>query len=807
MLSTIDIYITHIKHIHLIRNFTSLKCGQDSCPQTFSNFFCLRRHLIKLHVKSRNNDSQDIASKTNSSAVSIVIKNNDAPELCQFSIIDNNLSEVSNELLNDNESLETSSKDINICVKKIETDLLKLVCKLVSISSIPRNVMFNFLHEFEHCIAEPLSSLLANNFSENILTNFLKNPFANFSTEHKLIQELINYKSFKMPINVNVSNRVTEVFRSGCPILQNVAYECVLMPIVFQIKTFFELPGVFHSTLKTMETINNSDNGVNHFLKGSIWKQTLSNFKDSDIVIPYFLYHDDFETGNALGSHSTHNTISAFYMNFPTIPQYASSLLDNIFVIMLIKAKYLKEIGYTKSCTPLIDILKMLETDGIIIQLPSGDQRVYFVLGLLLGDNLGLNSMMGFVKSFSANFYCRMCKQLKSDMQRACVENSTFNRNIDNYNCDLENSNFNMTGLRERSPFNILNSFHVVQNLSVDIMHDLFEGVLKNDLSLIILHFIEVKKYFSLEILNIRKNAFDYGEIEIKNNSLPIKIEQLKTRRLKMSATETWCFVHFFSLMVGDLVPENDPVWKFFLLTQKLLDICLYSSFTTVELNDLNETIRLHNKLFLKLFNEPLKPKAHIMTHYARVIKSSGPLKYMWSLRNEAKHKELKSYANANASRVNICFSLAMKLCFKFSNKILSKTAFEEINLVTKSQNNPNFTETLKNYCHDFANEKFELYSYIIFRGTDYKSGYYVILENDFSTIYEITELLINLKNRIILLLANQFLISKNEHLNAFEVKGKLNAQKCFNIQNSISFPLQLHKMSDGKYYFRVKML
>lgn len=80
--------------------------------------------------------------------------------------------------------------------------------------------------------------------------------------------------------------------------------------------------------------------------------------------------------------------------------------------------------------------------------------------------------------------------------------------------------------------------------MAVDIMHDLFEGIVKNDLSVIILYFIK-KNFFSLEQLNSRKQLFNYGAIEVNNVSLPLTLDQLD-RSLKMSATKSWTFLHFF---------------------------------------------------------------------------------------------------------------------------------------------------------------------------------------------------------------------------------------------------------------------
>jgi hypothetical protein len=39
-----------------------------------------------------------------------------------------------------------------------------------------------------------------------------------------------------------------------------------------------------------------------------------------------------------------------------------------------------------------------------------------------------------------------------------------------------------------------------------------------------------------------------------------------------MSAREVMTFIHFFPIMVGDLIPENDEVWNFILILIKIID-------------------------------------------------------------------------------------------------------------------------------------------------------------------------------------------------------------------------------------------
>lgn len=72
----------------------------------------------------------------------------------------------------------------------------------------------------------------------------------------------------------------------------------------------------------------------------------------------------------------------------------------------------------TKYFHLLLKIKIDLQENGVTINIDSNDITVYFELGLVLGDNLGLNSILGFVSSFSANHYCRICRLYKDDTKK-----------------------------------------------------------------------------------------------------------------------------------------------------------------------------------------------------------------------------------------------------------------------------------------------------------------------------------------------------------------------------------------------------
>ncbi|XP_050516038.1 uncharacterized protein LOC126890912 [Diabrotica virgifera virgifera] len=310
-------------------------------------------------------------------------------------------------------------------------------------------------------------------------------------------------------------------------------------------------------------------------------------------VIPIFLYFDDYGINNPLGSHST--SILAGYYSFPTVPQYLLSRLQFIFNCAFLKTNDYKQFGNDVSFHHIIEELTFLEKEGIVINTPDQSIRVYFILGAVLGDNLGLNTIMGFTKSFNSNSFCRVCKRTKLETKRDCIQFDDSLRNENNYAMDLKKLEFEVTGLREDCVFNRIPSFHVLENFIFDAMHDLFEGVCHYDICNILLSLIK-ENIITLEVLNSRKNLFQYGETEVGYiSSSTIDISRLNSNKLKMSARECWTFIHFLPLMLGDLVPKCNRSWKLLCLLLEMLDKILLPEFNAEDINALTTLIRQHN--------------------------------------------------------------------------------------------------------------------------------------------------------------------------------------------------------------------
>lgn len=256
------------------------------------------------------------------------------------------------------------------------------------------------------------------------------------------------------------------------------------------------------------------------------------------LLFHFFLYIDSFEVNNPLGSHRVVHTLTGVYYSFPSMPTKFLSSLENIFVANIFITNDNKTYGNRSCLQLLMEEIKELSVNGIEIVVEMKNYQKYFEIGLLIGDNLGLNIALGFSQSFSSNFYCRFCKENKNTLRKKADSNSIALRNKENYNADLLIRNASLTGVSEESMFKIAPHFHAVKNFSVDIMHDLFEGVFNYHMSSIILFFIENSNLFTLETLNNRKQTFQYVETEIGNISPPIKLEDLRKYKFKMSARE-----------------------------------------------------------------------------------------------------------------------------------------------------------------------------------------------------------------------------------------------------------------------------
>ncbi|CAH1114429.1 unnamed protein product [Psylliodes chrysocephalus] len=817
-----NVLIKHQKLWHGLTNESTFECCDLLCSQKFKNLKSFKRHFLNKHEQnSLLNSSTNIQEAADTVSATInkhefaSTSTNKSTKCKPLEIF--NLS--STEFFPNSPCINTDKTKIDSqkTIVEFQKCCIQFSLDLHNKNNFSRKDVQKILSNIDNNIIEPLINNLKQILESRIENQELKlelfpifKQFAELfkfcSTEYRLEQWLINKDYLSNLKHFQIHKDIVETYVDGEVSFQEIEIAGTLFSLKFQFRKIMQKNNNLEKNLMDLGQ-NVINNRLTKFVEGELWQQKIQMFNKNQ-VIPFFIYLDDMEINNPLGANASLYSVTAIYFSFPNFEN--CSKLQNIFLAGFVKAKDMKTFGNSATFKTLIQEISDLEKNGIEFQIEGCKRIVKFSLALILGDNLGQNYVLDFSKSFNSNFYCRFCKEAKSSCQSLTSENIASLRTKENYKQDTEKNDEKTTGIVQYSPFNDIPSFHVTDNFAVDIMHDIFEGVCHYDICQIIIYYITDLKLFTLDTLNIRKNTCNYGPIEIGNMSPPITMEHLTKRRLKMSARQMMTFVHFFSFIIGDLIPKDDEVWNFFLCLLKIIDILLSKEISKSEISLLAVLIEEHNQNYIRLFNDTLKPKFHFLLHYPTVIKKSGPPRNYWCFRFEAKHREFKLYAHAITSRKNICHSLTKKYQFKFAHFLLNNNSESPLEVEKKHKIESKYISNVNSISITDIGD-FECYRIISYKGTIYKQGYYLTtFEDDTFQLYEILEFFIGKSsNETIYLVCKQVtVIGYMSHYDAYEV----NKENCdfFDIQFKkidcfSSYPINICRNPNGTTLVRPK--
>ncbi|XP_032366042.1 uncharacterized protein LOC116684672 [Etheostoma spectabile] len=399
---------------------------------------------------------------------------------------------------------------------------------------------------------------------------------------------------------------------------------------------------------------------------------------------------------------------------------------------------------------PIVNEIRDLELNGVQIETTLFKGTVKAGVAQVCGDNLGLNSILGYSESFSANSVCRWCRAHRAVLRAQTVEDPSSLRDKGNYNSDSLLNNSTETGIKRDCALNKLQFYHVTDNVAPDVMHDILEGVGGFEMKLVLNSLIE-QKLITLEQLNYRLTSFDYGFCDGGNKPSAIKPQDLKNPdgALRQTASQTWCLLRLLPLMIGDLVPEGNQHWELFLSLLCCMELIFSPALTHGAIIFLGYLIQEHHCLFLDLYpNRHLKPKHHFMLHYPRAIRKLGPIVHFWSMRFEAKHGFFKRVSHVTCNFRNICKTQAYRHQIMMCYTLLSGQMFshefevgpgcvtllgtiEDFGKVSGFEGIPAFTEVY-------------VPSWVRYKGTSYRPGMTLLVshspdgEPNFGTIQRI---------------------------------------------------------------------
>lgn len=813
-----------VTRAHNNHNFSVYHCIDDDCDRSFYLRNTFVKHLKKFHVPCSSKNEETLCLSD--------------PDLAILQTNSN-----SNSVLPNSFQSNQSMSHIESCTKSADSldqrreETLKSVVPSTSISSSNNNQLELFLSSL---YANPLlprktvqdvvegldkyvCSTIANNI-ENVFTKIIQSedqgkdialvkqqvlsvvnfPIKELGTEHKRLKCFEDRASYIAPNEIVIGQRRTTITKRG--VVKSVSVQCTEQFICLRrvLQTFFSLDGVLEETLNYINDLTDVNNHTTNFIQGTFWTNFIKGHKDK-LVFPLFLFFDDYESGNVLGSHSGLHKLGAVYVSVGCIPPDRASALANIFLALLFHSSDRIAFGNNVIFKPLIDELNLLFETGVEINVPAFQGQLYFALALIVGDNLGIHSIIGFNETFSSNYPCRICTVTKEVMKTQCFEDERLLRNDINYLEHLERNCPSSTGIKERCVWLSVKNFSLFDQVGVDIMHDILEGVGKYVMSFLIIKYIRDLKYFTLQILNDRIDNFDYGP-DSTSKPCALSMEYISKGNVRLSASEMLSFLRYFGLLVGDFVSTDDDYWQLYIVLRKIMDLLMSSMINEASCQLLKFLVAELNELYLSLSGECLKPKFHFLVHYHSMLSKFGPLNHIWSMRFEAKHRLSKIAARATFNRRNLTKSLAIKHQFQL-NEIFIKGSLDSTVSVgpSKRMSKHKYDDVIHSLKFN-SGCSLSLVPWAKVKGTSYKYG--TIVVNDVSDLGEICFMVVKnifvyASSRIILECSLLNTISFDDHFHCFEVERPDSEVTLYTFQDTlISYAVcHINITSSGKSY------
>ena len=326
--------------------------------------------------------------------------------------------------------------------------------------------------------------------------NDFQSSFSSINTEYKCFKKLREAGCLIEPEKITYNFRDEPAAGQSAPIIVDKKNSGSIIPLPALLKKFFELPNVLVETLNYMSLLESTENNeFSNIIQTELWKNKTAGIEE--IVLPIFLYEDDFECGNPLGSHATIYKMAGMYLSLPCLPPQFRSKLDNIFLVQIAHAQDIASNPDSVIYNDTINMLNNLSTSGIEIEAEQRKYKLFFKLALMAGDNLGLNRILGFKTHFNSDFFCRFCKATLKETNNLTTQDDSLLRDLNTYEQDTKEKPIpQQSGIVQKCIWNNVMDFHVVTNFSIDIMHDLFEGVCRYNFGYMLPYFIK-KNFFS----------------------------------------------------------------------------------------------------------------------------------------------------------------------------------------------------------------------------------------------------------------------------------------------------------------------
>jgi len=218
--------------------------------------------------------------------------------------------------------------------------------------------------------------------------------------------------------------------------------------------------------------------------------------------------------------------------------------------------------------------LKVLESDGIVVEIDSIKHRIVGSVVTLSGDNLTSHMLGGFNSSFSSGRICRHCMATKASISDILSENDCILRTTEGHAYHLEAVEKDSTlsavyGVKHASPFVGLIFSDPVSFFPPDVMHDILEGFMPVITAVVIKSYVR-SGAISVRELNTRTANLKFGTADKCDAFGPFPMDfVVNDKAISGKAVEKWCLFRLLPLLIGDVVDDTDKVWQLYLSWQE----------------------------------------------------------------------------------------------------------------------------------------------------------------------------------------------------------------------------------------------
>jgi len=590
-------------------------------------------------------------------------------------------------------SLDLSAHEPVVPLKAVQNEALSLCCMLRSNSAVPYSVVPEVMTACNGMLNSVVDYVVQSLESPNVKSmqdvhqfcdsfKQLQNPVGFLLTQHKQVNAITNHPLFVKPATLVTGIPSIQLVRNkgnneNVPVYK----ECQYVSVISNLRSLFsnqEFVGVFDQAMSAgvcdPDIITTDVQSTHRFKEHSFYQQ-------SNTVLLQ-LFYDDMGTTNPLRGASAYHNVGVFYYTIRNLPAYCNSCFPNVHLLALCHSLDIREYGFSVILDNFMQEVHILETQGITVEISgAGSRQLFGTLYQVTCDNLALNALFGFSKSFNSDFFCVHCYATKDEIQHLFRENQFTLRTKMSYEEDCKSAKQCKSTVRGVNAECLLNKsryFHIMENKTNDCMHTLLEGIVPFEVGCILQKLCN-EKLLSLEWLN-RKLAILYSKMNMERKNKPFEIVSVhcsgKGISPAMKAVQMWSLLRMLPVVLCELPLQKHPCFLLLIHLCHLTNILFSQSFSHGMIVYLEDIIADHLHMFQNRFvGVALKPKHHFLIHYPNIIRLNGPPMTYSCLRYELKNSFFKRSSHIVCNFRNITLTLAMRHQYNaFFDRLCGKT-------------------------------------------------------------------------------------------------------------------------------------